>query len=251
MARGRTNRKRRRNRRRFGPLFKLLCILTAAVALTFGATVETIVVSGNSRYTQEEIIAAVGVQVGDNLFRMNKFQRIEQAEEQLPYLESMTIRRSLPSTLTITVKEWEAVAQVPGGEGNWLISVGGKLLEQAPADSGAIPVTGLTALAPQPGQQLAVSQEETPRLEALIELLGVLQEQNMLQDVSAMELTATRITMEYQSRFTVKLLLNGDFSYRMRVLQEVVPELNESMGEDVRGSWDLTQEEYPAVFSAE
>lgn len=255
MARGRNNRKRRRTRRRFGPLFKLLCILTAAVALTFGATVffqvETIVVSGNSRYTQEEIIAAVGVQVGDNLFRMNKFQRIEQAEEQLPYLEDVVIRRSLPSTLTITVKEWEAVAQVPGGEGNWLISVGGKLLEQAPPDSGAITITGLTALAPQPGQQLAVSQEEAPRLEALLKLLAVLQEQNMLQDVSALELTSTRINMEYQGRFTVKLLLNGDFSYRMKVLLEVVPELNESMGGDVRGSWDLTQEEYPAVFSAE
>ena len=80
MARGRNNRKRRRNRRRFGPLFKLLCILTAAAALTFGATVffqvETIVVSGNSRDTQQEIIDAVGVQVGDNLFRMNKFERI-------------------------------------------------------------------------------------------------------------------------------------------------------------------------------
>lgn len=255
MARGRNNRKRRRNRRRFGPLFKLLCILTAAAALTFGATVffqvETIVVSGNSRYTQEEIIAAVDVHIGDNLFRMNKFQRIEQAEELLPYLESMTIRRSLPSTLTITVKEWEAVAQVPGGEENWLISVGGKLLEQAPPDLGAIAVTGLTALAPHPGQPLSVSQEEMPRLEALLELLEVLQEQNMIQDVSAIELTATRITMEYQGRFTVKLLLNGDFSYRMKVLQEVVPELNERMGEDVRGSWDLTQEEYPAVFSAE
>ena len=57
----------------------------------------------------------------------------------------------------------EAVAQVPGGEGNWLISVGGKLLEQAPAASGAIPVTGLTALAPQPGQQLAVSQLSNSR----------------------------------------------------------------------------------------
>lgn len=255
MARGRNNRKRRRNRRRFGPLFKLLCILTAAAALTFGATVffqvETIVVSGNSRYTQEEIIAAAGVQVGDNLFRMNKFQRIEQAEEQLPYLESMTIRRNLPSTLVITVTEWEAVAQVPGGDGSWLISVGGKLLEQAPENSGVISVTGIQGLAPQPGQQLAVSQEETPQLEALLELLDVLQQQNMIHEVSAIDLTSTRITMEYEGRFSVKLLLNSDFSYRMKVLQEVVKDLNERMGEDVRGSWDLTQEEKVAVFSPE
>ena len=255
MASGRSKRKRRRSRRRFAPLFKLLCVAAVVVALTFGATVffqvETIVVSGNSRYTQEEIIAAVGVQEGDNLFRMNKFQLIEQAEARLPYLEDVVIRRSLPSTLLITVTEWEAVARVPGGEGSWLMSVGGKLLEQAPADSGAMAVTGLTVLAPQAGQQAAVSQEEAPRLEALLELLEVLQEQGMLEKVSAMELSAARITMTYEERFTVKLLLNADFSYRMTMLREALADLNQRMGEDVRGTWDLTQEEFPAAFSPE
>ena len=255
MASGRSKRKRRRSRRRLAPLFKLLCVLAVAAALTFGATVffqvETIEVSGNSRYTQEEIIEAVGVQEGDNLFRMNKFQLIEQAEERLPYLEDVVIRRRLPSTLVITVTEWEAVARVPGGEGNWLISVGGKLLEQAPADTGAIEVTGLTVLAPQAGQQAAVSQEESPRLEALLELLEVLQDQGMLGKVSALELTSTRITMEYEGRFAVKLLLNADFSYRMTMLQEALADLNGRMGEEVRGTWDLTQDEFPAAFSPE
>ena len=255
MASGRSNRKRRRSRRRFAPLFKLLCVAAVVVALTFGATVffqvETIVVSGNSRYSQEEIIQAVGIQQGDNLFRMNKFQLIEQAEEQLPYLEDVVIRRSLPSTLVITVTEWEAVAGVPGETGSWLMSVGGKLLEQAQGDTGAISVTGLTVLAPQAGQQAAVSQEESPRLEALLELLGVLQQQGMMGKVSAIDLTSTRITMEYEGRFSVKLLLNSDFSYRMQVLQKVVEDLNQRMGEDARGSWDLTQEEKAAVFSPE
>ena len=79
----------------------------------------------------------------------------------------------------------------------------------------------------------------------------MLQQQNMIHEVSAIDLTSTRITMEYEGRFSVKLLLNSDFSYRMKVLQEVVKDLNERMGEDVRGSWDLTQEEKAAVFSPE
>ena len=74
----RHNRKRKRRRSRLGVLFKLLCLAALVAALTFGATVffqvETIAVTGNSRYTQDEIIAASGVQVGDNLFRMNKKQ---------------------------------------------------------------------------------------------------------------------------------------------------------------------------------
>ena len=56
------SRTRRRSRGRFGPLFKLLCLLAVGVALTVGATVffrvESVVISGNQRYTQEEILAA-------------------------------------------------------------------------------------------------------------------------------------------------------------------------------------------------
>ena len=70
------SRTRKRNRGRFGPLFKLLCMVAVGVALTMGATVffrvESVVISGNERYSQEEIIAASGIQVGDNLYGLNK-----------------------------------------------------------------------------------------------------------------------------------------------------------------------------------
>ena len=59
------SRTRRRSRGRFGPLFKLLCLLAVGVALTVGATVffrvESVVISGNQRYTQEEILAASAI----------------------------------------------------------------------------------------------------------------------------------------------------------------------------------------------
>ncbi len=55
MASMRHNRKRKRGRRRFGLLFKLLCGAALVAAATLGATVffqvETIAVTGNSRYT--------------------------------------------------------------------------------------------------------------------------------------------------------------------------------------------------------
>ena len=116
MASMRHNRKRKRGRRRFGLLFKLLCGAALVAAATLGATVffqvETIAVTGNSRYTQDEIIAASGVQVGDNLFRMNKKQISQEILHQLPYVESVSILRGLPSTITFQVTEWDAVAQV-------------------------------------------------------------------------------------------------------------------------------------------
>lgn len=301
MASPRNKRKRKRGKGRLGPLFKLLCAGAVAVALTMGATVffqvETVAVTGNSRYSQEEIIKATGIQTGDNLFRMNKFQIAHQVLQGLPYVEEITIRRSLPSTIVITVKEWDAVARVeaPGtstaaavqtvaqtpaepaqpasgdksaagdssGDSSakddqesakpatqaWLISVGGKLLEPAPADSTAISVTGITPLSPRAGKMLVLSQEEQPKLTALLALLQGLEDHDMLADTASIALGDTHVELRYLDRFTVKLPLTGDLDYKLQALKAAVPEAEKKLGEQTTGTFDLTQESITAVYT--
>lgn len=270
MAQARNNRKRRRNRGRFGFLFKFLCLLTLLVAMTVGATVffrvEMVAVAGNSRYTQEEVVAASGIQLEDNLFRLNKNRISSDIRQKLPYVEGVNIVRRLPSTIVITVTEWDAVAQiaprpvgtvVPGEEENppeiadeaWLISVGGKLLEPAPADSDKLVVSGLTALMPEAGTRLAVPQNEQDRLNALLSLLAALEDLERLDHVSEVELGLLQIRMRYLERFTVKLPLNGDFPYQLRVLEEGVKETTRRHGEQSTGTMDLTQKDYELVYS--
>lgn len=317
MASPRNKRKRKRGKGRLGPLFKLLCAGAVAVALTMGATVffqvETVAVTGNSRYSQEEIIQATGIQTGDNLFRMNKFQIAHQVLQGLPYVEEITIRRSLPSTIVITVKEWDAVARIeaPGasaaaavqavsqtpaepaqpdssqagdtsqpdaqtgdssdqsaagdssGDSSakddqesakpatqaWLISVGGKLLEPAPADSTAISVTGITPLAPRAGEMLVLSQEEQPKLTALLALLQGLEDHDMLADTASIALGDTHVELRYLDRFTVKLPLTGDLDYKLQALKAAVPEAEKKLGEQTTGTFDLTQESITAVYT--
>ena len=261
MAAARNNRKRRRSRGRFSFLFQLLCVLTLLVALTVGVTVffrvESVQVSGNSRYTAEEVVDITGIQVGDNLYGMNKYRIYEEVLEKLPYVRSINLRRSLPSTIVITVSEWGAFAQVlpmPGGgeeaaRDNWLISVGGKLLETAPEDSGVMTVTGLTALMPQAGTQLAVAQEEQNELTGLLNLLAALEEAGIQGDVSAVELTPTWVKMRYLDRFDVKMPLNGDFPYHLDVLAEVVARTNEKHGPQASGTVDMTRSDCDAAYS--
>lgn len=312
MASPRNKRKRKRGKGRLGPLFKLLCAGAVAVALTMGATVffqvETVAVTGNSRYSQEEIIKATGIQTGDNLFRMNKFQIAHQVLQGLPYVEELTIRRALPSTIVLTVKEWDAVARVEapgtsavvqtvpqapaepvqpdssqagdsadqsqaagkqsaagdiGGDSSsedtqedakpatqaWLISVGGKLLEPAPADSTAISVTGITPLSPRAGEMLVLSQEEQPKLTALLALLQGLEDHDMLADTASIALGDTHVELRYLDRFTVKLPLTGDLDYKLQALKAAVPEAEKKLGEQTTGTFDLTQESITAVYT--
>lgn len=309
----RNKRKRRRRKGRFGLLFKALCFVALAGALVFGATVffqvETVAVTGNARYKQEEIVAAAGIQTGDNLYRLNKNEIYRQVLQKLPYIESISIRRSLPSTIVIDVTEWDAVAQIlPGAAGSasaartaaqedaaaqtegdtsadpgassgdssgdksgdkskekpsdssekpeqkpateaWLISVGGKLLEKAPADSTAIRVSGLTALSPQAGTLMSVPEEEQYRLDALLKLLAALEELDMAQNVSAIEVDSTQVQLRYLDRFDVKLLMKDDFRYNLRVLEKGVEETDRRHGDQAAGTMDLTQEDYELVYS--
>ena len=281
MAAARNNRRNRRGRGRFGPLFKLLCLLAVVVALTVGATVffrvEAVVVLGNVRYTQDEVIQAAGIQMGDNLFYMNKNQVAGQVRQQLPYVGELTIRRSLPSTIVITVSEWDAVARIEapdpaalpdleeeraelaessaGGSAlrvagePWLINIGGKLLEPAPEGHDAISVTGITPLSPSAGTMLNLPGEEQDKHTALLALLAALDKKGMLEQVPWVELGSTRVRLRYLDRFTVKMTLNGDFDYLLRAMSDAVTDLNSRVGPDCTGSLDLTQKKYQVVYS--
>ena len=115
MARNRsTNRRRRRGR--FSFLTKLLCILLIAgavvAALTVFFKVQSITVSGNARYTSEEVVAASGIEIEDNLFLLNKYSAAQAIFEKLPYVEEATINRALPDTIVITVRECAAAAGI-------------------------------------------------------------------------------------------------------------------------------------------
>ena len=293
MASMRHNRKRKRGRRRFGLLFKLLCGAALVAAATLGATVffqvETIAVVGNSRYTAQEVIDASGVQIGDNLFQMNKNQISQQILQRLPYVGEVSPQRGLPSTLTIQVTEISAAAQVEvyqddsvqaepaaedgaGGEADssaqgdssqtegeelpaladqpWLISASGKLLEAATEGSGVLSVTGLTVLAPQAGTMLAVPQEQQSRLATLKELLSALEAAGELDQVSSIDLThSTWVGMRYRENFDARLPLGEDMAHSLAVLSAAVEDTLQTRGPQAAGTMDLTQEMADAIFT--
>ena len=241
--RGRSSKRHRRNRRRFSAVFRLLFFGAVAAAVVLGCTVffrvEDVVVSGNVRYTQEDIRQASGIQQGDNLFLLNKFSIQSSLEEKLPYIQEASIRRVLPDKILVEVTEWEAVAQIQDQAGNWwLLSYGGKLLEMGQRD-GAMEISGLTPLAPSAGQMMAVSQEEQAKLTALKSLMETLYQRDTISLTSTIKITdGGVIWMRYDGRFDVKLMLSSDFNYRLKALETVVAEQEPGAS----GVMDLTQD---------
>ena len=102
---GRRRNSGRRRRGSFGFLYKLLSTLVICaviiVALTLFFRVGNVVVTGQQRYTAEEIAAATGVEIGDNLYLMDKNSIADALLEQLPDIETLRISRKLPDTLMV------------------------------------------------------------------------------------------------------------------------------------------------------
>ena len=102
--------KRRRKRRAVAALVTVIIVLLitgAVLSLTVFFPIETFKVSGSGKYTSEQIAAASGIDIGDNLFTVSVKKTEETLQKALPYIESVRFKRRLPGTLEMTVKDAE------------------------------------------------------------------------------------------------------------------------------------------------
>ena len=133
MASRRSNKRKRRNRGRFGFLYKMLSLIIILVVIAAGCVVffrvEDITVSGVSRYTAQEIIDASGVAQGDNLFLVGSSRTAQKIYSTLPYVDEVNIRHALPDGIVITVTERVPAAVIQGDDGWWIIDAKGKILD--------------------------------------------------------------------------------------------------------------------------
>ena len=191
--------------------------------------------------TAEEIIAASGIEQGDNLFLISPVQTGRKIASVLPYVDNVNVRRALPDGVVITVTECMPAAVIQGNGSWWIIDAKGKVLEQTASGTGAAVVSGLTALLPVEGTRLAVEDADSAKLNSLLQLLRAFSDRGMAEKVSSIDLTSTaNIILEYDGRFTVKIPMNPEnFALKVRALDETVAQLqtNES------GSIDLTRED--------
>jgi len=213
-------------------------------ALTLFFRVDHVVVSGQQRYSVQEIQEASGIQTGDNLLLLNKYDVAARIRDALPYvdIEDTRIYRRLPDTLLIEVAECGTPVVVVQETGAWLISSKGKVVEQidpaAAVDYAA--VTGCTLLAPAVGTELSLASEYAAQQESLLALLEALGKADMMDEVDAIHLDdPTVIRMEYIGRFTVKLPYGADYETKLRLLRLAVE--SDYVQDNMTGTFDMTR----------
>ena len=231
-----------RRKRRHSPFFMPAVFLLGTAVLVFAISVffrvYQISVTGNSRYTAEEIVAASGIEQGDNLFFINRGKVGARITSRLPYVERAWIERSLPNRLLIHVSESNAVAVIQGPESLWVIDRSCKLLAEADltASNELIHVSGLTVLEPEIGETLVTAESERPKVAYLSDILTEVAELGIQSSVSQIDMeNVGNPTLRYMQRFLVKLGTDEELDYKFQLLLSAVARL--AAGD--RGTLDL------------
>ena len=225
-------RRLRRRRKKHSPLFVPLSFIVICAAVIFGLSVffrvSQIEVDGATQYSENEVVAASGVEVGDNLFFLNRSTVASRLYAKLPYVTQARVSRVFPNKVIITISESVKLAYVHMGGDLWAIDQNCRLLEKVDpsAAAGLIEVTGITPLAPKNGDPLSAGQANASAVSYLAEVLDSIQTQNMQADVTRVDMTnPANPTFDYLGRFTVKLGADGNTSYKFQELLEVIAQL--------------------------
>ena len=164
-------------------------------------------------YSNEEIINAMGVQMGTSLFAIDLEEVQETLSGALPYLREVQVQRRLPSSLVVSVQPAHETYTV-AYEGGWaVVSEDFRVLQNSPQQpEGVAAVTGLQASAPVEGQLLKV--EDTEKLDAL----KLLQEQTQaagLTPLTGVDVTSlSEVSAVYDGRVKIVFGTMNDIEYK-------------------------------------
>lgn len=100
-------RAKRRRRAMIAVTVTLSVIVISIIALIVATVlrVEIVEIDGNTLYTAEQIIEAGDIEAGNSLVFLNKEKLALKLQKKLPFIDSITVEKELPSTLKITVSE--------------------------------------------------------------------------------------------------------------------------------------------------
>ena len=220
--------KRIRKNTLYAPLALVIICVAAILFLSLFFRVSIIQLQNDTVYTDEEILAASGLEKGVNLLFVNNFSAVSSIYATMPYVETVSIKRIMPNRIIISVGGSEAVACVSFGDDYWLINPKGKLLEKIDKRDAKnfIRVEGMEPQMPVAGEIMTVSESDAGKDEYLYRMLTQFQLRKITKNIRWVDLSdLTDPRFSYEDRFTVILGTNEELSRRLSLIQSAVEQL--------------------------
>jgi cell division protein FtsQ len=155
-----TRKKKKRKKKNW--LLRIIIFIILCVALYYFFTstifdVDRIEVKSNNYYTSEQIIQMSGAKVGVNLFKAETRQMKEMLLTD-SYMKNVSVKRTIPSTITIIVEERKEATVIPYGDKYIILDKNGLVLRHSDIEPKITLLLGMTIKEMTPGKALLVEE---------------------------------------------------------------------------------------------
>ena len=148
------------------------------MCLTVLFRITAIDVEGDTRYSADDLIAACGIEPGENLFLADTKGAEAALAEKYPYLATVEVHRSLPARIEISVTDAVVSCAAAWNNQYLLLDKTGKVLEITGTPPDGTPVcTGLSVKSAQLGQKVELDDPE--QLSLYAEVAGAVSESGL------------------------------------------------------------------------
>lgn len=226
----------------YGILTLVVLVLVSVLGVTLFFRVQEVSVTGNTKYTSEEVVAASGILEGDNLVTLSNGTVASQIRANLPYVEDVRVEKKLPNRVAISVTETAATYEVTGEDGSlWLVSSEGKVLEPGDITGAKRPaIIGINLVKPAPGEMAQVAEEQQLSLAGALSILEQLETTNYLAKIVQIDVEKSYdMKLLYEDQFEIHLAGLDQMEYKIRYLTAVLDTVEKGKS----GIIDLTLEE--------
>ena len=217
---------RRRRRVRIAIVTLPIVIVVLAVVALIGSAVlfrvEGFSLSGEGRYDGNEIVSASGIDIGDCLMWINLSKAEDRITKKLPYIETVTIKRKLPHTVSIEYKQAKVFYGVCV-DGTWaLTDTKYKVIELLDSEHENVSqiIKFPKAKTFEPGSVLAfdVKDGEESPLDIYKNLMAEAEKTSLKGKITGADVSdPTALTLTYDGRITIKLVAFADISDKLKL----------------------------------
>lgn len=229
-------------------LIIIVAALIVIMLLTPGFDIKKINVYGNSVLKEEDIIKSSGIVKGVNIFSVS-LKNAKNNIEEMGYIESAKVRRSLPGSINIEVVEAAGVAYIVTKNGHVMITADGRCIDlvdltgnkKDDGETKQLPVIrGIKSIKYKIGDK--IKSEDADKLDVLFECLKEFSKYGYVFEMEYIDISdIDNIEFSYNSgKLKVSLGNREKIEYKVECFGPIL----EAIGEDSEGFIDLERLTY-------
>jgi cell division protein FtsQ len=248
-ARGKRKRKRRLSLLAYFLILLVVALCAAAVCAVIFLKVDKVAVTGVSPYSGKQVVGASGIKKGTSLFSVKQSAVEKNLCAALPFIKSVKIKFSIPTTVAIEVTQDHPKFLFVIGK-RYAYADGrlkGLEMRSGPrSDKGVMTVVGAQILAFQAGAPVAFKVRSQA---ALIQTLAADIDSAKLSNITSMNVADSyQISVVYENRYTIIVGTPNGADEKLKIAGTIISQ--KQLPSD-RGTLDVSAQNKRYIFSPE